>query len=103
MGNYYRDAFLELLSINNATRDADGRYNVAVDRLLIELNHRPEALDLADKHGFWTDHPELESGRSISAEGWLCEVANGSTRLGYWDWVVRQLDQDQEESGAPAT
>jgi len=98
MDRYYQDAFLELLSINNAARDSEGRRNIAVDRLLIELNQRPEALDLADKHGFWSDHPPLESGRSISAEDWACEVGAGNTRLGYWDWVCGQLGLDQEES-----
>ncbi len=92
MGTYYQEAFQVLLSLNAAARP-----NAAVDRLLIEPNHRPEALDLADKHGFWSDHPELESGRSISAEEWTCEVSNGGTRLGYWDWVCSQLDLDLKE------
>ena len=103
MDSYYQDAFLELLSVNNVMRDADGRCNVAVDQLLTELNHRPEALDLADKHGFWSDHPELESGRSISEDDWISEAVSGNTRLGYWDWVVSQLELDREESGAPTT
>jgi hypothetical protein len=98
MDTYYQEAFQVLLSLNAASRP-----NVAVDRLLIELNHRPEALDLADKRGFWSDHPELESGRGISVEDWVCEVGSGNTRLGYWDWVVSQLELDREESGTPAT
>jgi hypothetical protein len=93
MSTYYQDAFCELEEIvGRAIRSG------AVDRLINELRSHAEALDLADKHGHWGEHPPLESGRSISAEGWACEVGGAETRLGYWDWVASRLEQDREES-----
>jgi hypothetical protein len=98
MHTYYQDAFEGLKTIVG-----NSRHSLALERLITELAPRPKALDLADKHGFWSDHPELESGRSISAEAWAYEIACEGTRLGYWDWVCHQLDLGQGESGDPAT
>ena len=98
MDNYYRDAFEDLKTIVG-----NSRHSLVLERLITELAPRPEALDLADKHGFWCDHPELESGRSVSEDDWISEAVSGNTRLGYWDWVVSQLGLDREESGAEAT
>ena len=36
--------------------------------------------------GVWGSHPQF------SREGWHDEVNEGSTNLGYWDWVDNQLD-----------
>jgi hypothetical protein len=30
------------------------------------------------------------------ARDWQYEVANGDTRLGYWDWVAAKLIADQQ-------
>ena len=27
---------------------------------------------------------------------WMSEVANGDTRRGYWDWVINNLECDEE-------
>lgn len=36
--------------------------------------------------GVWGAHPDHP------VEDWQYEVANGDTRLGYWDWVAAQLE-----------
>jgi hypothetical protein len=36
--------------------------------------------------GVWGSHPQFPR------EGWKDEVNEGSTNLGYWDWVDNQLD-----------
>jgi hypothetical protein len=36
--------------------------------------------------GHWGKHPRWP------VEDWQYEVANGDTRLGYWDWVNNMLD-----------
>lgn len=40
---------------------------------------------------YWDDHPNFPS------EDWRYEVANNSTRLGYWAWVsVKKGDPDED-------
>lgn len=34
---------------------------------------------------YWDEHTEY------SEEDWWHEVANGGTRLGYWDWVLHSM------------
>lgn len=58
-----------------------------------ELNHETipavaePALKLADKHGgTWGGHADYP------VEDWQYEVANGDTRLGYWDWVLNKIE-----------
>lgn len=41
--------------------------------------------------GVWDNDPDYPP------EDWRYEVANGDTRLGYWDWVVNQKEQEQNE------
>ena len=49
----------------------------------------PEAMILADRHGgLWQQHdkyPVLD---------WQEMVANDDTRLGYWDWVITQIEME---------
>jgi len=42
--------------------------------------------------GFWEEHPEH------CVEDWQYEVANGDTRLGYWEWVVCQIEAAENEA-----
>ncbi|XAI97093.1 hypothetical protein [Dolichospermum phage Dfl-JY45] len=45
-----------------------------------------DAEALADScGGFWSTHPDHP------IEGWQHDVAEGDTRLGYWDWVVAEV------------
>jgi hypothetical protein len=37
---------------------------------------------LADELGYWKEHPDYPF------EDWQYEVANNSTRRGYWAWVA---------------
>jgi len=46
----------------------------------------PKAAALARFYGIWGDLP------GHPAEDWRYEVANGDTRLGYWDWVVNRQE-----------
>jgi hypothetical protein len=42
---------------------------------------------LKAKHGgHWGEHPDHD------AETWASEVANGDTRLGYWEWVANMVE-----------
>lgn len=45
------------------------------------------AHDLCSKYGPWGSHPEFP------ATDWRREVADGDTRLGYWDWVECQIEE----------
>ncbi len=40
---------------------------------------------------YWMDHPGFPS------TDWIYEVNNGDTRLGYWEWVNRKLEQNAME------
>jgi hypothetical protein len=47
------------------------------------------AKSLAVQRGVtWGEHPEYV------VSDWQYSVANGDTRLGYWDWVAARLDED---------
>lgn len=37
--------------------------------------------------GYWDEHLDY------TLEDWQSEVANDDTRLGYWDWVLCQMEQ----------
>lgn len=51
-----------------------------------------EAHALAQKHGgVWGKHPNY-----IVAD-WQYEVTNNYTRLGYWDWVLNRIWQEEDE------
>ena len=42
------------------------------------------------QYGHWQgDHPYYV------LDDWKYEVANGDTRLGYWEWVASQAEQDE--------
>lgn len=41
----------------------------------------------AGQHEHWGEHPEAP------VASWQEHVANGDTRLGYWDWVEQYLIQ----------
>lgn len=45
--------------------------------------------DLQDKYGgYWGDgHPVHDLAT------WETEVSNGDTRLGYWDWLAKILEE----------
>jgi hypothetical protein len=49
-----------------------------------------EINDFMDKYGgYWGDgHPEY----TVSA--WQYEVANGDTRLGYWEWAYNSAENE---------
>lgn len=53
---------------------------VAGDYLKAEL--------LREEYGTWAAHPDYPMA------DWYYEVANGDTRLGYWEWVVCRLERD---------
>ena len=54
------------------------------------------AQELAEKYagpnGAWGEHPDF------CRNDWQTEVGNDDTLLGYWDWVVAQLDQQDARS-----
>ena len=39
----------------------------------------------------WGEHP------TCAVSAWQSEVAEYNTRLGYWDWVVAQLEQFEND------
>jgi len=39
--------------------------------------------------GYWGEHPEFK------VERWQYEVNNNYTRLGYWEWVVDELANNE--------
>lgn len=46
----------------------------------------PTKEELVKRYGLWGQHPRQ------TAKNWQYEVANGDTRLGYWDWVIAKLE-----------
>lgn len=41
------------------------------------------------EEGIWGEHPDHE------VSDWEYEVANGDTRLGYWEWVWARIDMGE--------
>lgn len=49
----------------------------------------PEAIILAEQcGGLWREHEKYP------LSDWQAMVANDDTRLGYWDWVVTQIEME---------
>jgi hypothetical protein len=61
---------------------------------IIEAAREPHLL--AEQHGgTWGEHPDH------SRSAWRLEVEAEGTSLGYWDWVIAQIeqaDEDEEET-----
>ena len=47
----------------------------------------------APPEDIWADDPRYD------AQSWRYEVANNDTRLGYWDWVASQREQEEYYAG----
>jgi len=43
---------------------------------------------LIARHGYWQQHPEYPLAT------WRTEVTQGCTLLGYWDWVLTELERE---------
>lgn len=41
-------------------------------------------------YGYWGEHPKY------SLESWRSEIAEGITRLGYWQWIVHIVKDKTE-------
>lgn len=59
-----------------------------VAKLIINAVHsRAPCLELIQEFGHvWSEHPEF-----IRA-AWMNEVNGGDTNLGYWEWVLHQIE-----------
>lgn len=55
-------------------------YDLTADQLIDKYNHEGDG-----------EHP------TFPRCDWRHEVANEGTLRGYWDWVVSQLEQEQDE------
>jgi hypothetical protein len=47
-----------------------------------------DAEALREQYGHWADHPEYPFA------DWQRETAEGDTRLGYWEWIAAQSNDD---------
>ncbi len=56
------------------------------------MNEQTEALKyhLIQVYGYWGDYP------NYCIEEWRHHVANGDTRLGYWEWAANGVVEDEE-------
>jgi hypothetical protein len=50
------------------------------------------AIQLSETYGHWGQHPDFPVSE------WQWEVAGDLTRLGYWEWVVNQIDRTQDDA-----
>lgn len=63
-----------------------GTYSVDAGHAPSKEDWMLSARELCDKYGARGEHPEA------SREEWKDEVASGESQLGYWDWVVVEID-----------
>jgi len=47
--------------------------------------------ELIAQYGYWNQHPELTLAM------WRTEVLQGCTLNGYWDWVLTQINEEEQE------
>lgn len=62
-------------------------FNVVEDHCAAEV--------LRAAHGTWAEYPKFP------LKDWYYEVANGDTRLGYWDWVAWYIRQENDMKQQP--
>ena len=56
-----------------------------------------KARELAEQHGgYWAGEHTL-----FTVKWWICEVVNGYTRNGYWEWVLTMIELDDANMMAP--
>ena len=60
---------------------------------LIRKSTGAKADELAERHGYWGEHPDYP------AKVWEDAVSEGYTRQGYWQWVVSSIEIDAENKG----
>jgi len=46
---------------------------------------------------FHRDNASRESHEEYTREEWCDDVRGGNTQLGYWDWVIHNLESHDEE------
>ena len=51
-----------------------------------------EKYDALAPDGGWGWHPDYPRN------DWAYEMANGDTRLGYWDWVCHRIEMNADDS-----
>ena len=49
---------------------------------------------IASWGGWWGEHP------SYPRQDWMDEAGENDTGLGYWDWVLNKIDQEEPENVA---
>lgn len=60
-----------------------------------KAEHLLDADELCKKYGSWGEHP------NHPVTDWQAQVTDGDTRLGYWDWLVVELETAAEDSIEP--
>jgi hypothetical protein len=77
-------------------KDDAKKFDEAVDRLreALKSNEAPnQSAKLSEQYGgHWSDHPDFP------VRDWRFEVANGDTKLGYWDWCVSMIEAKNENA-----
>lgn len=64
--------------------------------MVSKLNSEQEitgAALLQKAYGYWGEHPRHKQ------KEWSYEVSEDYTRLGYWDWVMEKLIEEEEDNG----
>lgn len=56
-----------------------------------KADHTLEAHELRNRYALEGEHPDHP------ASDWQAQVADGDTRLGYWDWLVVELETAAED------
>jgi hypothetical protein len=62
---------------------------ISVRFIMSEVCRKIEARKLIEEHGYWGDHPKY------SVEDWRHATATENTRMSYWEWVVKQLNEEE--------
>lgn len=51
-----------------------------------------EMLDLIEEYGYWEEHQDYP------VYDWRVQVADNSTRQGYWEWVLTSIESRKEDA-----
>lgn len=97
--DYIRD-YLESYSKEQLRDRIPGHFGVKeapaqedIDVIMAGVSERIEEMKLIEEYGYWSEHPKFPM------TDWVYSVGNDDTRTGYWQWVAKQIIEEEEEDG----
>lgn len=65
-----------------------------IDFIMAGVSERIKEMQLIEEYGYWAVHPDFPR------EDWVYSVQNDDSRTGYWQWVAKQIEEEEEDGSS---